>query len=196
MNRSRLQSGFSLIELMVAMSVLLILITIGVPNFNSFIKESRLSTITNMLVMDINLARSEAIKRGTQVILCRTDAPLTATVCGAGTANTWTSGWLVFVSPDSNTTYNAGPIDILLKRTEITSAGITILSNADADSVLGFNADGSKIGTTQAKYAVCDDRDGDGDYDEAYGREINISNTGRPSLQKGSTSTPITSCVP
>jgi type IV fimbrial biogenesis protein FimT len=198
MDYSRPQSGFTLIELIVAMAVLLILLSIGIPSFNALIKDSRLTTDTNRLVMDINFARSEAIKRGTQVILCRTDAPLTATACSAGTARTWSSGWLLFVSQDSNTVYDAGGTnpDILLKRTEMTSSGITILSNAEADTVLAFNAVGSKVGTLDAVFVICDDRDSDGTYDPAYGRLLTVVNTGRPSLTKDTTATPITSCAP
>lgn len=189
MTHFRSQSGFSLIELMVAMSVLLILITIGVPNFSAFIKGSSLSSTTNMVVMDINFARSEAIKRGREVKLCRTSDPINATTCGGGTAKTWTSGWLIFTKDDFGN-------DVLLKRTEMTSAGITVMTNTDADSTLTFSSNGSKVGVSQGQFVICDDRDGDGDYDESYGRQIDISSTGRPGLTKGSSTTPLTSCTP
>ena len=180
--------GFTLIELLVTMTVLVIVITIGVPSFQNLIKNNRLRTTTNTLVLDINYARSEAVKRGMKVVLCRSSNPQAVNPSCSGNTREWSSGWLLFASQDSNSIYDTGT-DVLLKRTEINAAGISIIANTNADSSLTFNSDGSKAGAiSDAKYAVCDDRD------NSYGREITVINTGRPGLKSGSIDTPIPSC--
>ncbi len=63
----RRENGFTLIELMVAVAVLTILITIGVPAFTDFIQNSRTTTQVNELIRVLNLARSEALKHGDRV---------------------------------------------------------------------------------------------------------------------------------
>lgn len=79
-----------------------IVVTIGVPSFQEIIRNNRLATQTNDIVMALNLARSEAIKRGTTVSVCKSSngTQCNASDCsgGAGDSIGWTEGWLVFVN--------------------------------------------------------------------------------------------------
>lgn len=59
--------GFTLLELMTAIAVLAILVSIGVPSFQTLVKNNRVVTQTNELVTAVNFARTEAIKRGRPV---------------------------------------------------------------------------------------------------------------------------------
>ena len=65
----KLGRGFTLLELMVAIAVLAILATVGVPSFRELIQNNRVVTQTNELVSALNFARTEAIKRGRDVEL-------------------------------------------------------------------------------------------------------------------------------
>jgi len=53
--------------LMITLAVVAILATIAVPGFWNLIQNNRVTTQTNELVSALNLARSEAIKRGIEV---------------------------------------------------------------------------------------------------------------------------------
>ena len=83
--QGRMYSGFSIIELAVALAVAAILLGIGVPAFSTFIDNQRITTATGDFLAAIHLARSEAIQRGTRVDLVPADG------------RNWKSGWIVFV---------------------------------------------------------------------------------------------------
>ncbi|NEZ02729.1 prepilin-type N-terminal cleavage/methylation domain-containing protein [Wenzhouxiangella sp. XN201] len=59
--------GFTIIELIVAIAVLAILLTIGVPSIQQLIKNNRVTAQTNELVSVINFARNESIRRNQSV---------------------------------------------------------------------------------------------------------------------------------
>ena len=103
-------SGFTLLELMVVVVIGAILLGIGIPSFNNFIRNGRMTAAANDLVVGLHYARSEAIKRRAAVSICATDDPLAnAPVCTAATVPPdpddpvpvpSVAGWVVFV--DSN----------------------------------------------------------------------------------------------
>lgn len=83
--------GFTLVELMIVIAILSILITVGIPSFSNFLSDNRMSSFTNDLVADLNLARSEAIKRNLPVSIC---ASSDQTSCSNATE--WATGWIIF----------------------------------------------------------------------------------------------------
>lgn len=97
------QNGFSLVELMATLAVAAILMTVAVPGFTTLIQNNRMTTTLNDFVSDLALARSEAIKRGSRVTLCKSADGQTCT-----NANDWTQGWIVFPDPNNNATVDGG----------------------------------------------------------------------------------------
>jgi type IV fimbrial biogenesis protein FimT len=182
--------GISIVELVVSLAVVAILTTTGVPAFSSFIQSNRLSELSFDMLATINLARTEAVKRRTRVVLCRSaDPTLTTPICGGG-ANTWTTGWLVFASGDNNSTYEAGT-DTLLGMGLVGSPSLTIVTNSTSNQNLEYNSDGTtNEGGGTARFAVCDKRGG------AKGRQINIPPHGRPKFVKGDSASPINCTSP
>ncbi|MBP7370617.1 MAG: GspH/FimT family pseudopilin, partial [Arenimonas sp.] len=77
------QKGFNLIELIVALSVLSILVTLSIPSFTSLFNSNRLTANANEMLSTIQLARMEAVRRNARVVVCRSDNPDVAPVCSA-----------------------------------------------------------------------------------------------------------------
>lgn len=78
--RRRSAAGFTLLELMTAIVVGSVMLSIAVPSFRQMIASSRLTTQANEVVAALNLARSEAIKQNTRVAFCRAETA-TSTSC-------------------------------------------------------------------------------------------------------------------
>jgi type IV fimbrial biogenesis protein FimT len=182
--------GITIVELVVSLAVVSILVTTGVPAFSSFLQTNRVSESTFDLFGTINLARSEAVKRRTRVVLCRSSNPTASTPSCGGSANTWTTGWLVFASGDTNNTYQPGT-DTLLGIGLVDSPGISVITNSTSNNNLEYNSDGTtnESGGT-ARFAVCDKRGG------KYGRQVNVPPHGRPKFIKGSTASPVSCSSP
>lgn len=178
------QTGFTLVELMLTLAIAAIIVTQAVPSFSGMIKNNRLVTQTNDLVADINLARSEAVTRGVRVILCRSaDSRAAGATCG-GTNNTWSTGWLMYADDDGSGDFETAN-DTLIRISQPAQADLTIMANANGDTDLQYNSDGTANETGTAIFAICDARG------VSNGRQINVNNVGRPRL----ISAPINSCT-
>lgn len=78
------QNGFTLVELMIGLAIVAIVLSIGVPSFGDLIRNNRMTTQVNELVGALNLARSEAVKRGQSI-----------NVTAASGGSNWKAGWTV-----------------------------------------------------------------------------------------------------
>jgi len=70
-------------------------LAIAIPGYAFLVNTSRLATVTNSLVTSLQLARSEAVKRGVRITVCKTSNPTGAMPVCDYTAG-WHQGWLVF----------------------------------------------------------------------------------------------------
>ena len=93
---SRSNTGTTLMELMVALTILGIVLSVVVPGLEHISANTKVYSEARMLLSAVYLARGEAIKRNLPVTLCSTDATKTGdTACGGSYA----SGWMVFLNP-------------------------------------------------------------------------------------------------
>lgn len=81
------KNGFTLLELLVALTIACILMVLAMPSFADFIRGTRLTSTVNELVGTLHYARSEAIKRNTSIMV-KTKIPAQ-----------WESGWTVELLP-------------------------------------------------------------------------------------------------
>ena len=90
-------TGFTLIELMITLIIVGILLAVGMPSLQSFMRGSQLVASTNELISALHVARSEAIKLNTRVTICESS---NGTSCA--TTASWKNGWIVFVDADGD----------------------------------------------------------------------------------------------
>ena len=72
MNKSH---GFTLLELMVVLAIVAILTMLAAPSFTRLIQSITMSSTVNTFLADMRYARSESIRRGGGVVMCRSDDP-------------------------------------------------------------------------------------------------------------------------
>jgi len=106
----RIQSGFTLWELLVAVFVAGILLGIGVPSFREFQRNNGMVTAANDLVTGILMARTEAVKRQVPVTLCASPNPIAANPTCSPTGAGSNGGFIVWVDENGNTDGNGVPI--------------------------------------------------------------------------------------
>lgn len=91
----RTESGFTLIELLITIVVIAVLVALAAPSFTTTILNQRSDGLSEDLASALQLAKTEAVKRGSRVSLCA------ANEGGDDCGNDWTDGWLVFVDSAS-----------------------------------------------------------------------------------------------
>ena len=98
-------SGFTLIELMMVISVTAILAMIAIPNFQELLAKSRVNGSVNLLTTSFDLARSEALSKNRATIMCRSADPMAvvpaciSTITGDFAADDWATGWIIYSKP-------------------------------------------------------------------------------------------------
>lgn len=93
--------GFTLIELVVTLAVLVTVLGLATPAIQQFVIDSRTTAQTNDLVSLLNLARSQAIHEGHRSELCISHDQQNCVNGG------WGDGWLVWVDRNDNATLDA-----------------------------------------------------------------------------------------
>ena len=101
-------TGFTLIELMVVLAIFAILVTLAAPSLKRLIQTTTMSSAVNTFLSDMRYARSEAIRRGGGVAMCRSNNPEAANAkCGTGSTVGWEGGWIIFLNLDNGVTRTA-----------------------------------------------------------------------------------------
>jgi type IV fimbrial biogenesis protein FimT len=83
------QRGFTLIELMIVVTLLAVMLGIGIPSFRGFIAGQRVKTAAYDFATALLVARSEAIKRNTTVTIAPTGSWIGGWTVAAGGTTIW-----------------------------------------------------------------------------------------------------------
>jgi type IV fimbrial biogenesis protein FimT len=164
------QQGFTLLELLVTISIAGILLGVAVPALGTFIRGSRISGAARNIVVDLAMARNEAVLRATAVSVC-TSSDL-ATCTGSG----WNSGRLVFVDGGAAGSVDGG--DQIISVTQPLSSTLTTADSGVASTdVITFSPMGRISGVGQITVCATGQQQ----------RNINIRASGSATLDRTTT---------
>ena len=174
------QSGFTLLELMLVVTIAGLLLAFGVPAMGNFFRNARITGAANDVMAALHFTRSEAIKRRVPVTLCTSADPQNANpVCDASALLT---GWVAFVDPNQNGQRDAG--EAVLLQHEPMPDTITARSSANPFRVT-YLLNGFALNVNAAQLVLCDERGNTptgGELSSARG--IRIAVTGRAGVTR------------
>lgn len=143
-------TGFTLVEMLVAISIAAILLAVAIPSFQSFIKRNAIENLQTRLATGLTAARSEAAARNMVTTICGSDNGANCVV------DKWSSGWIVFLDLNANGAWDNGE-EIL--QTFQNSNGYFIRFKNEANNTinaLSFTSQGFVRNDTRAFAAFCD----------------------------------------
>lgn len=159
--------GLTLWELLCTLSIAAVALTGGIPAFRSFLLEARLTADVNGWVLAVQVARSEAAKRGRPVIVCKTDDTRR---CGDA-ALPADAGWMVFVNLDDEYPPRRSASEPLLYMHDPEITGTVVSNRPYYEFRVGRR---STNGTT----VFCDQRG------SVAAKAVIVSYTGRPRVDR------------
>jgi type IV fimbrial biogenesis protein FimT len=169
-------SGFTLLEMLVVITIAGFLLTVAVPAFQTVIADQRSTANVNELVESLILARSEAIKRGRYVTVCKSSDGSTCT-----SASDWNDGWIVFDNVSSADVDAVDTGDEIIRVYQGLADTVNISPNGNIDEFVSFRPVGS-AGTTALNFlgtlTLCDTNG------NTVPRGLLISTTGRVQLSR------------
>ncbi len=125
--------GFTFIEIMIALVILGMLITFGLPSYRDWIAAQQLANHARFIADTLHVARSEAIKHGYRVNLCKARDGRQCTDTGG-----WEQGWLLFV--DENRSGQIDDDEIVLHREGPAGDGITMRGNRPVEDYVSYTS--------------------------------------------------------
>lgn len=154
------QRGFTLVELVVTISVVAILAVVAFPSMRTFILNNRATVQANAFIASVNLARSEALKRQRPALV--------VAIAGGSAGNEFVKGWKVFADSNRNGTEDAGEA---ISQSDGLAAGGS-LNDQKGTGKIEFKQDGTvgEVRSFQSRISGC--------YGQ-LGRDITISRVGR-----------------
>jgi type IV fimbrial biogenesis protein FimT len=149
-NFRSISRGFTLVELLVAISIAAILLAVAIPSFQGLIKRNAIENLQTRFASALTAARSEAASRNVVTTICSSD---TGTGC---VVDKWSDGWIVFLDLNANGTWDNGE-EILQTFQNNNGYFIRFKNEANnAINALSFTSQGFVRNDTRAYAAFCD----------------------------------------
>lgn len=160
---SKLQKGFTILELLVSIAIVGILISVAAPKLSEFTVKLRVDNEVSELQRLVLSARNTAINTGRYVTLC----PLNGSVCGTN----WANELSVFANNDStlvnNQNYDSANEELIKVKGEVTTGDSLTFS----DTIIRFAPTGRVLSGGNGKISYCPQ----GDLSFSRGLEISLS---------------------
>lgn len=166
------QQGLSLTELVITLGIAATLSTAGVSSFQHLVADNQVDTLAATLRTSLMWARSEAIKRGQRVLLCR-QAVNQGECAGSGATGevSWNQGWVVFVDRDNDRQLDTTQGDELLQLFEPLDPTQRLMWNRG--DFIAYDDSGT-LGSLNGTFCV-----GHGGGDTGLQRELVLPHSGR-----------------
>ncbi|PKF61216.1 general secretion pathway protein GspH [Psychromonas sp. psych-6C06] len=156
--------GFTLLELVIVLIISMLLITIGIPGFQTLIQNNRLTAAASSIKNNLLFARNQSVSYLNYVTVC----PLESNVC----TNNWISGIDIFIDSNRNGSYDSG--EVLLKTGDKFNSNDTLVFPS---SSITYTPDGQITGSSAIfRYCTGDERIG-----------VSVAYSGRPKTISGET---------
>jgi type IV fimbrial biogenesis protein FimT len=175
--------GFTILELMMVVTILGITTAIAAPSFTEMIKNNRISSSVNDFVAALQFAKAEAVARVNPVTICIRNNDGTACAGGGG----WQQGWIVFSDLDGNGAVDND--DRVLLNHEALDRRITFGGTAGVSTQVTYRPSGTTSINNTEVLIICDDRDF-----ARSAKGVLVTITGRGSVLKAS-DTGQTQCI-
>ncbi|WP_025601521.1 GspH/FimT family pseudopilin [Burkholderia sp. WSM2230] len=104
---SPLCGAFTLVETLIVVALLAVILVMATPSFVAWRVRDQVDARARVLVSTLAYARSEALRRGARVTVCRTDAARHCLAAGQPCGNSitdWSCGWAVLAERGGTTT--------------------------------------------------------------------------------------------
>lgn len=167
--------GFSLVELIVAITVATILLAMAVPSFVSVLQKNRIESTAEQLYVSLAEARGEALKRRSDVRVCPVNSdclradPIS---CSCRNDGDWSDGWLIYDTADAQP-LTEGEIVKAVPDTSL-DTGVSLGSESGVEDFVEFGASGTTIDSgTAGSFWICHSNS------SVPSRQIGVSLNGR-----------------
>ncbi len=180
------QSGFTLLELMLVITLMAVLLVVGLPSLQDFVRNSRMSSSANDIISDFNFARSEAVKRRVAVTLCKSQD---GAACDTDDTDPF-NRWIIFIDDEDPAIIEAtdgnGAVDGAepILRDRALPESITVVTDADEIRAVFLPTGFPVVETENAnRFVLCDARGNEtSSGGDSAARAIEVLPTGRPSV--------------
>ena len=142
--------GFTLVELLILMGILVLLITWVIPSLENFVNGQRAATQVNQFVTDLQRTRVTAISGKSPVTLCKStvsracaDTP-NGDNCRCVTGGDWSQGWVMFKDSDNDNVIDSDERVLWLH--EGLGGAATLVGNRNVRNRVKYNALGQASG--------------------------------------------------
>ncbi|RYF48162.1 MAG: prepilin-type N-terminal cleavage/methylation domain-containing protein [Comamonadaceae bacterium] len=138
--RRRRLAGFTLIELVVTMVIMVVLALLAVPQMRLYTINSRIMSTGHAFYGMVQMARTEAIRRNTPVELILTDQAATAANAGTDSLSTTGPNWILRLPADASA---AEPAAVFIDGFSGDATGKVVATGAV--NTISFNAQGALV---------------------------------------------------